>query len=103
LRAISHDFKQRVPHKTQRKDQEYSTETNIEDASPKPPHPHLQWTRPTFAESFSTSSLPSFSVTGQQFLGNYEIDNVGFPQEGFCVLENLFFYGRIMFPLEWIS
>ena len=27
------------------------TETSIEDASPNTPHPHLQWTLPTFAES----------------------------------------------------
>jgi hypothetical protein len=55
------------------------TETSIEDASPKPPPPHLQWTLPTFAESFSTSSLSCFRVVGQQFHDNYEIDYVVFP------------------------
>jgi hypothetical protein len=76
------------------------TETSIEDALPNPPPLHLQCTLSTFAKSFSTSSLHCCSVVGQQFRTNYEIDNVVFLQDGFCVLENLFFTDESWFPLS---
>jgi hypothetical protein len=65
--------------------------------------PPLQWTLPTFAESFSTSLLPCFNFSGYQLWGNSVIGNMihyFFKRKCLCTGQFVFLTGAAWFHLS---